>query len=284
MNSSAAKKVLVTGVTSGVGNSLVRMLKDRGYFVIATCRNEQQAAILKAENLCDMVVFADLGEIATVQNVPEQLRAQGIDELAGFLHCAAISAASPIETMKIDDARHVFEVNIFGFLALMQGMIPFLRKGKGRMVLTGSVAGFSVWPMLGIYGATKHAFEALADAARRELWPWGIKVSIIRPGGIKTRMLERHVVEMKDRVAALDGTDKQLYSGLYNSYTQAMIDGYNKTAAPPELYAKKIVAVFESSNPKPAYSVGLDCRVLRFIDLFFPDTTVDFIARKLFAV
>lgn len=148
MNSSSTKNVLVTGVTSGVGRSLARLLKDRGYFVIATCRNEEQAANLRSENLCDSVVFADLGIIETVQSVPQQLRDQGVNQLDGFLHCAAISVASPIETVTMENVRHAFEVNVFGFLALMQGLIEPLRNAKGRMVLTGSVAGFSVWPML----------------------------------------------------------------------------------------------------------------------------------------
>ena len=283
MDCSAAKKVLVTGVTSGVGHSLARLLKERGYYVIACCRNEEQAAALKAEGVCDSVVFVDLGLAATVQTVPQQLRDQGVNELAGFLHCAAISWASPIETMKIEDMRHMFEVNVFGFFALMQGLIEFLRKGKGRMVLTGSVAGFSVWPMLGIYGATKHAFEAMADAARRELWPWGITVALVRPGGIRTRMLERHIVEMQQRLAALDGIDKQNYGKLYDSYTKAMIDGY-KTANPPEKIAAVVLKAFEASKPKAAYGAGADSKILRLIDLLLPDHATDFITRKIFAV
>jgi len=283
MSSTIARKVLVTGVTSGVGHNLARLLKQRGYYVIACCRNEQQAAELKAEGICDSVVFVDLGLAATVQSVPQQLRDQGIGELAGFLHCAAISWANPIETMKMDDVRHVFEVNVFGFLALMQGLIEFLRAGRGRMVLTGSVAGFSVWPMLGIYGATKHAFEAMADAARRELWPWGITVTLVRPGGIKTRMLERHIVEMQSRLAALDGLDKQHYGKLYDSYTKAMIDGY-KTANPPEKIAAVVLKAFEATKPKAAYGAGVDSKILRLIDLLLPDHAMDFITRKIFAV
>lgn len=277
------RRVLVTGVTSGVGHSLARMLKQRGYYVIACCRNETQAAELKAEDICDSVAYVDLGLADTVQTVPQQLRDQGVDALHGFLHCAAISWANPIETMKVDDMRHVFEVNVFGFFALMQGLIPFLRAGRGRMVLTGSVAGFSVWPMLGIYGATKHAFEALADAARRELWPWGIEVALVRPGGIRTRMLERHVVEMKDRLAKLDGLDKQHYGRLYASYTKAMIDGLDK-ANPPDKIAAVVLKAFEDAKPKAAYGAGTDSKVLRLIDLLLPDKATDFITRKIFAV
>jgi NAD(P)-dependent dehydrogenase (short-subunit alcohol dehydrogenase family) len=183
----------------------------------------------------------------------------------------------------MDDVRHVFEVNIFGFFSLMQGLIEFLRKGKGRMVLTGSVAGFSVWPMLGIYGATKHAFEAMADAARRELWPWGIEVTLVRPGAIKTRLLERQIVEMQQRVAILDGIDKQHYGKLYESYTKAMIDGY-KTANPPEHIAGIVLKAFEVRKPKAAYGAGADSKILRLIDLLLPDKATDFITRKIFAV
>ena len=131
MQNEHAKKVLLTGVTSGVGHALARMMKDRGYYVIVTCRNEEQAAILRAEKLFDSVVFADLGIIETVLSVPQQLRDQGVDQLDGFLHCAAISVASPIETVEIERVRHAFEVNVFGFLTLMQGLIEPLRKARG---------------------------------------------------------------------------------------------------------------------------------------------------------
>ncbi len=280
---SNVKRVLVTGVTSGVGKALARQLKDRGYYVIACCRNAEQEAELKSQNLCDTVVFVDLGIVETAQSVPKQLSDQGIDALDGFLHCAAISIANPLETVALDTMRHGFEVNVFGFFALMQGLIPALRKAKGRMVITGSVAGFSVWPMLGVYGATKHAVEALVDGMRRELWPWGITVALVRPGGIKTRMLERHVVEMKGRLAALDGIDKQNYGKLYVSYTQAMIEGFEK-ANPPEVIATVVLKAFEDAKPKAAYGAGADSMVLRLIDLLLPDNAMDWVTRKVFPV
>ena len=282
MRGSASKNVLVTGVTSGVGQSLARMLKDRGYYVIGVCRNSQQAASLKSDHLCDATVLADLGNALQVQTIAQQLRALGIDELAGFLHCAAVMFAAPIETVKMDDARKTFEVNVFGFLALMQSMIEFLRKGKGRVVVTGSAAGFSVWPMVGIYGATKHAIEALVDAARRELWPWGIKVSLLRPGGISTRMVTRHVEHMAERVAALEGKEKENYLELYKSHAMVIDKGGNMGVT-PEHVAKIIIRVFESRNPKPAYCIGADSKILRFLDLLFPDSVVDFLSKKIFS-
>ena len=280
---SNGKKVLVTGVTAGVGNALGPMLRERGYHVIAVCRNAQQSEELIAQKICDATVLADLGIADAVQTVPQQLKDQGVSELAGFLHCAAISGAAPLETYPMDGMRQIFEVNVFGFMGVLQAVIPLLRPCQGRMVLTGSVAGFSAWPLLGMYGATKHAFEALCDVARRELWPWGIKVSLIRPGGIRTRMLARHIVEMKGRLAALAGKDKELYPRLYQSYTQMMIEGEGKAVA-PEYVAKKIVEVFESANPKADYCVGPDCKLMRVIDLLLPDAVMDLMIKKIFAL
>ena len=280
---SNGKKVLVTGVTAGVGNALGPMLRARGYHVIAVCRNAQQSEELIANKICDATVLADLGIAEAVQTVPQQLKEQGVSELSGFLHCAAISGAAPLETYPMDGMRQIFEVNVFGFMGVMQAVIPLLRPCQGRMVLTGSVAGFSAWPMLGIYGATKHAFEALCDVARRELYPWGIRVSLIRPGGIRTRMLARHIVEMKGRLAALAGKDKDLYPRLYQSYTQMMIDGEGK-AVSAEHVARKIVEVFESANPKADYCVGQDCKLLRVIDLLLPDAVMDLVVKKTFAL
>jgi NAD(P)-dependent dehydrogenase (short-subunit alcohol dehydrogenase family) len=276
-------KVLVTGASSGVGMSLSRMLRSQGYYVIATSRNAAQAEELKQQGCCDDAVLADLSDMDTVYSIAQQLKDKGVDQLAGLLHCAAISIAAPVETFKMEDARYIMDVNVFGTLALMQTSIELLRKGKGRIVLVGSVAGFSSWPMLSMYAASKHALEALADVARRELSPWGIKVSLVRPGGIKTRMLERHAAEMQQRVSVLEGIDKDNYQGLYKSYTKAMVNGMAK-AATADYVAEKTLAVFLASKPKARYCVGSDSKVLHVLGWLLPDSIMDALVKKMFPV
>lgn len=276
-----AKKVFLTGSTSGLGNCVARLLKQQGYYVIALCRTPEQADSLKQNHLCDAAVLADLSDADAIKSLPGQLNELGVNELTGFIHCAAVTTTCPVETTKIEEMKYVFEVNIFGFMALLQQMIPLLRAGRGRMVLTSSVAGFTVMPMVGTYAASKHAFEAFASATRRELSSWGIKVSIVRPGGIKTRMLHRHIEDITGRANNLSGTDKQLYSTLYEAYAKAIRKGY-ETAASPEKIARTIVKAFEARRPKTAYYPGLEPKILRFVDLFIPDRIADYMVRKIF--
>ncbi|HKY92625.1 MAG TPA: SDR family NAD(P)-dependent oxidoreductase [Nevskiaceae bacterium] len=275
------KRVLLTGGSSGLGHALGRQLGARGYEVIATARDDVQAAALVSDGVCARTVQVDLAIEATIASIPAQLRGQGIDALDAVLHCAAISDAGPLETIPMARVRQMFEVNVFGTFGLIQATADLLRRAKGRLLLTGSIGGFSVWPILGVYGATKHTLEAIADAARRELSPFGVEVALIRPGGIRTRMLSRHLEDMNARVAALDGADREHYGALYRGYVERLTRT-GHLAATPDAMASRLVAVLESRRMRTSYCFGIDCKALRVIDLVLPDRIFDVMIRKLF--
>lgn len=281
MKSTTAKTALVTGATSGLGRSVARQLHERGWHVITGVRNAAQAQTLRAEGVCAASVQFDLGIEGTLRTIPAQLDALGHDGLDAVLHCAAVTGAAPLETVPMAEARQIFEVNVFGTIGLIQATAERLRRRRGRLLLTGSVGGFSIWPILGIYGATKHTMEGIADSARRELAPWGIQVALVRPGGIRTRMLDRHLDEMRTRCNALDGADAQHYGHLYRTYTERLTKT-GKLAMTPDAMAAKLVGVIESRRMRPNYNFGLDCKTLRLIDLLLPDRAFDGMVAKLF--
>lgn len=277
----STRSVLVTGASSGLGQSVARQLRQRGWRVIATARDDDQAGALLQAGVCDKVVLVDFSKPDTIQSIPVQLQAMGPEALDALVHCAAITGAAPLETVPMDDVRRIFEVNVFGTIGLIQATAQLLRESRGRLILCGSVGGFSVWPILGVYGATKHTMEGLADSARRELAPWGIQVALVRPGGIRTRMLARHLDEMQQRCTQLSGADAEHYGHLYRTYTERLTKT-GDMALTPEAMGAKVVNVVESSRMRPNYNFGIDCKALRLIDLFLPDRAFDAMVRALF--
>src|SRR5204863_2880771 len=97
-----------------------------------------------------------------------------------------IGIAMPLEFIPLDELRRQLEVNVIGQVAVTQALLPQLRRSRGRIVFVGSIAGRSALPFLGAYAASKHSLEAIADTWRVELRPFGIDVSLVEPGTIRT--------------------------------------------------------------------------------------------------
>jgi NAD(P)-dependent dehydrogenase (short-subunit alcohol dehydrogenase family) len=112
--------------------------------------------------------------------------AQRIGELDALVNNAGIAIAMPLEFLPLDELRRQLEVNVTGQIAVTQTFLPHLRRSRGRIVFVGSIAGKSALPFLGAYAASKHALEAIADTLRIELRPFGVEVSLVEPGTIKT--------------------------------------------------------------------------------------------------
>ncbi len=178
------KVVLITGASSGIGYEAAQRLARRGCKVYAAARRLELMEPLRQEGI--VPVSLDVCDEASMrQCVDTVLQAEGrIDVLvnnAGYGYFGAVENVSDTE------ARRQLEVNVFGLAALCRLVIPIMRKqGSGRIVNTSSIAGLMVLPFGGWYHVSKYSVEALSDALRMELRPFGIKVSMIEPGGIKT--------------------------------------------------------------------------------------------------
>ena len=129
-------------------------------------------------------VTIDVTEPATIAAAAEAL---GDEPLHGLVNNAGTALAMPLEFLPLDQFRRQLEVNLIGQVAVTQALLPNLRSARGRIVNVGSIAGRSSLPFLGAYAASKHGLEAVTDALRVELKPFGITVTIVEPGTIATR-------------------------------------------------------------------------------------------------
>jgi NAD(P)-dependent dehydrogenase (short-subunit alcohol dehydrogenase family) len=192
---------IVTGASSGIGQACAVRLARAGWRVLAGVRREGDAPEGTEELLLDVTDA-------------EQIRdaAERVDELNGLVNNAGIALGSPLELVPVDQLRHQLEVNLVGQVAVTQALLPALRRAKGRIVFMGSIAGRSALPFLAPYAASKHALEAVADSLRLELKPFGIPVSIVEPGSIRTAIWGRSAARADELAATMDSEVAELYA------------------------------------------------------------------------
>jgi NAD(P)-dependent dehydrogenase (short-subunit alcohol dehydrogenase family) len=180
----AARRVLITGASSGIGEATALRLAGAGWRVLAGVRSDADGDRLRAaggERLEPVTI--DITEPATIAAAAAEL---GDEPLHGLVNNAGTALAMPLEFLPLDQLRRQLEVNLVGHVAVTQALLPNLRSARGRVVNVGSIAGRSALPFLGAYAASKHALEAVTDVLRVELRPFGIAVTVIEPGTIAT--------------------------------------------------------------------------------------------------
>ena len=191
--------VLITGVSTGIGFDATRYLIARGYHVFGSVRKLADAERLEKEVPTHFTPLRfDVTDAPAITRAVEQVRQRiGDHGLAALINNSGISGVAPLMHVTLDEVRRMFEVNVFGLLQVTQAFLPLLGATKdcphppGRVINISSISGGLVFPFVGVYGATKHAVEALTDGLRRELAVSGIQVIGIEPGVIRTPMWDK---------------------------------------------------------------------------------------------
>ena len=178
------RTVMITGAGSGFGRGASLALAERGHTVIATTETEEQAAALRAEAPQLTVEKLDV----TTDDVA---KAAGWD-LDVLIDNAGAGQTGPMADVPIDRVRRLFDVNVFGTLAVTQAVLPrMVAKGSGRVIIVSSIAGVLSAPSFGPYSMTKHALEAMGKAMRAELADQGVDVCLLNPGPYLTGFNDR---------------------------------------------------------------------------------------------
>ncbi|NWG72322.1 MAG: SDR family oxidoreductase [Parvularculaceae bacterium] len=181
------KPVLVTGASSGIGEAAAVTLARAGFRVFAAARRIEKLKAIEGLGEGRITALAlDVTDEGSIAAAAERFKAEGA-VLYGLVNNAGISVTGPIEEVPLAEWRAQFETNLFGVVAVTKAFLPAMRAARaGRIVNIGSVSGRLAPPFMGAYAASKHALEGFNDSLRRELAPYGIKVSLIRPGFIHT--------------------------------------------------------------------------------------------------
>src|SRR5690349_24607997 len=179
-----AKTVMITGAGAGFGKGASRALAECGHTVIATTETDAQADALRAEVPQLTVEKLDI----TTSDVTKAA-AWDVDVL---INNAGARQTGPMADVPIDVVRRLFDVNVFGTLAVTQQVLPrMIERGSGRVIIVSSIAGVVVGPSFGPYSMTKHALAAMGKAMRAELAGQGIDVTLLNPGPYLTGFNDR---------------------------------------------------------------------------------------------
>ena len=178
-----------------------------------------------------------------------------LESLDALVDNAGIAIAAPLEFLPPAELARQLDVNVVGQLRVLQAVLPLLRASRGRVVLMGSIGGRSSLPFLGAYAMSKFALEAMADALRLELAPFGVHVSIVEPGTIATPIWTKP----QRRVEDFPAEAAELYGERVERFRRLAAER-SANAVPPEDVAKAVEHALTVRRPKARYVVGPDAR------------------------
>lgn len=205
---------LITGGASGIGLATARMLQQHG----ATLTLWDVNATAVAQVAQELQVTSSVVDITQPPEIKSALAS--LDKLDGVIHCAGILHSGMFETLDLEKQRRIIEVNFFGTVAVIQAVLPLLKKSRGSLILAGSVAAFGGSPEEATYGASKAAVLSLAQTLRVELDGTGVHIGVFCPHFVDTPMVQQN-------------PDVKLYQLIGNKHTaddvaQAIVRGIRK--------------------------------------------------------
>ncbi|HET8721535.1 MAG TPA: SDR family oxidoreductase, partial [Nitrospira sp.] len=277
----ASRYVLITGASTGIGAACAIGCATRGMTVFAGVRNLVAGDALRMKAGAPIIpVQLDVTDGDSITKAAERVsREVGDTGLSGLVNNAGIAIGSPLEFIPLHQLRRQLEVNVVGQIAVTQAVLPLLRRARGRIVNMGSIAGRGTIPMMGPYSASKHALEALTDALRLELDPWGIEVSIIEPGAIATPIWDKSMHISTEIESELPVEGRQLYKSAAERIRDRV--GLSaRRAIPADAVVEAVWHALTAKRPKTRYLVGRDAKVRAIMLKWFPDRLQDWILKK----
>ena len=272
---SDTRNVLVTGASTGIGRTTAEHLKARGFHVIAGVRKEADGKALADQGI--EIALIDVTDSATIEATAKQV---GDRPLAGLVNNAGIPSGGPLEYLPLDKLRQVLEVNVIGLVATTQAMLPALRRGTGRVVNISSISGRVSSPFVGPYSASKFAVEALSDAWRQELAPWGLKVISVEPGSVATPIWTKAAGEVAEAQETYSPEALERYASAMTAM-DGILARLDKMGIAPVRVAKVIEKALTVRNPRPRYLVGPDAHAQVGVKTLLPTRVLDRATAKL---
>jgi len=274
------RAVVITGASTGIGAACALELDRRGFRVFAGVRTDAAAQRLRQQATGRLMpLMLDVTDPAGIAEAARTVTAAvGDAGLWGLVNNAGIVVAGPLELIPLEQLRRQLEINVVGPVAVTQAMLPLLRSGRGRIVSVGSLNGRLVVPFLGPYCASKFALEAITDALRLELRRWGIAVSVVEPGSVKTPIWEKTEAEA-DRLAERAGARLDELYGRDLAAFRAMAHRQAEQGMPVQKVVRAVVHALTSRRPRTRYPLGSQTRWAIFAARFLPDRLRDWIVR-----
>ena len=280
----AQKTVFITGAAMGMGALKAKTLAERGWKVFAgvlagadTSELGDHPNIVKVEQ----DVSSDASVKASAAIVEKELAGAPLDLLINNAGVANVGIGV-IEGVSIDDAKRLFEINTWGTMRVCQAFLPMIRRGAGhsRIINFASGAVKANPAGSGTYNMSKHAVVGLTRTLRNELAPFGIEVTAVEPGGVKTHMTANSSETTKDIWLNVSKEMNDVYGPhLKHTTTTKMVEAIEK-GNEPQVVVDQVLGLLEKKNWKPSYLVGNDVKAMGPMYKLLPERTFEKILQK----
>lgn len=259
------KTTLVTGVSSGIGREIARLLAERGARVFGTVRNPQSAEPIRGVEIIRMEVTDDVSVTEAVHSIVWK---------AGPVHYlvnnAGYTVTGALEETSIEEARQLFETNFFGVLRVTNAILPAMREaGHGRIVNISSVVGFLPAPYMGIYTASKHALEGYTETLDHEVRRFGVRTTLVEPAYTKTK------INGNSKSA---GNLLEVYAAERRRVVEVVEQEIDR-GDDPRIVAESVYKALSAKSPQRRYPVGKGAALSR-LRRFVPASLFDRSLRK----
>jgi NAD(P)-dependent dehydrogenase (short-subunit alcohol dehydrogenase family) len=278
---SEVKTVVITGCSTGFGRATAHHLAKRGWQVLATVRKavDQSRMVDEARDrgwqdrlrpvLCDVTKAADVAQLR------RELEA-ATPRLEVLVNNAGTGFPGPLELLPLDDLRAQLEINLVAQLGVTQAMLPRLKEARGMILNISSIGGRIAYPLHGAYHMSKFALEAMSDALRVELAPFGVRVVVVQPGSSPTAIWETSMGRASgDQAPAHIGT----YAPLAERVRRIALRGAGR-GFPPEDFARLVERIVNSPRPGTRYAIGQSVRFYMWARKLLPDRVWDGLVRR----
>ena len=270
------KAIVITGASSGIGQASVARMVQSGWRVFATVRKAQDGDRLRSDlgtSLTPLImdVTDRVSVIAAAEQVSSQLKGAG---LHGLVNVAGVGKVRPVEYMTSNSLQEVFDINVFGQIAVTQVFLPLLRTAHGRIVNISSVGAHVAVPFGSLINASKAAFGIFSDTLRLELHPFGIHVSVVDPGAIKTPAVDKTLGEVEAVIRSLPPDGAAHYGEMLRTFARRAYER-EMNGSSPDVVAQAIHHALTAVRPRTRYRVGKHATLLAMLSKILPDRLLD---------
>ena len=245
------KTLLVTGVSTGFGRALSEAALAKGYRVVGTVRSGDAKAAFEAlkpgqafGRVLDVTNFASIAPmVAEIEN--------SVGPIDVLVNNAGYGFEGILEESTLDEVKHQFDVNVFGAVAMMQAVLPFMRKRRaGRILNITSMGGYITFPGIGVYNGSKFALEGISESLAKEVKGLGIFVTAVAPGGFRTDWAGRSMIRKERSIAD--------YDAVFEPIRKRRQDMSGKQTGDPRKAAAAMLTLIEAENPPMHLLLGSD--------------------------
>lgn len=275
------RTAVVTGASSGIGRACVARLAKAGWRVFAGVRKAEDEANLQEQFGARVTpIRIDVTDRPLIMEAAEKVRFQlGDNGLDALVNVAGIGMMRPVEYVTDDDMWKIFQINVFGQIAVTQAFLPLLRQARGTIVNIGSVGTHIGLPFGGLLNGSKSAFRSLNDALRMELRSSGVRVVVVEPGAIKTPAVDKTLGDVEGVIHDLPARGKAEYGDMLRTFAQR---GYaiESRGSDPDVVAQVVQEALAAEHPRPRYAAGKHSNLLAAIGILVPAVILDVLLLK----